>query len=144
MSSKWSMNRLTSAFPRPIDLQLSSWNVVLDNYELTTRGICIPFDYFIRNCNRNTLRLLAKNAMEMGDRPNVWKHVLMYINVHAREDISNWVSARFIFALLYCYPHADVGKLDRFNRCMTEVVSTADTMKTLLNEAQYLARLAMN
>lgn len=138
------MNLLTSAFPRPIDMQLSRWNVILDDYELSSRGIRIPFDYFIRNCNYHTIRLIVKNGIEMGDNAKVWNQIKMYAKANAREDISNWTSARFIFALLYSDSDVDLVKLDRFNRYMTEVTYDTESTKTLLNEALYIAQRAMN
>jgi len=138
------MNLLTSAFPRPIDMQLSRWNVILDDYELSSRGIRIPFDYFIRNCNYYTIRLIVKNGIEMGDNAKVWNQIKMYAKANAREDITNWTSARFIFALLYSDSDVDLVKLDRFNRYMTEVTYDTESTKTLLNEALYIAQRAMN
>ena len=115
------------------------WNVITDKYILRIGNKRLPLTILLVGCNVESLAVLARQAVQLGDRPSPWKAALSFAR-SLLHDVSTPASVRYVQFVKYASFYSRTVFQDKVYKGMVIVPNMRDTPCPI--DTRKMARLA--
>ncbi len=119
--------------------RMVSWNVITDKYVLRIANKRVPLTILLVGCNVETLEVLARQAVQLGDRRAPWESALSFAR-SLLHNVTTPTSVRYVLFVKFATFYSRTVFQDKVYKGMLIVPNMKDTPCPV--DTKKMARLA--